>query len=127
MGADDTADALEYDLLRVGVDLLDLYRGLLSLRRVCVLVTHLPDDAAVWRVHHPDAGWTRADLLVAVLERRVTALWAVVAGALGHQATAEQLASPLDALADAPPHPAARTDEPETLSMREIAVMMRGG
>ncbi|MFD8494271.1 hypothetical protein [Amycolatopsis sp. NPDC059657] len=126
-----TAEALETDLLRCGVDLLDLYRGTLSYRRVCALVTHLPDDAAVWRVLDPRGGWTRADLLASVTERRITALWATVATALGMEVTDAQLADPIGAFTSTDsPRPAVQNaghGEPELKSLREIAVWMRGG
>ncbi|MFD1048207.1 hypothetical protein ACFQ1S_23030, partial [Kibdelosporangium lantanae] len=51
MGDETTAGALEVDFLAIGVDLLDLYRGRLSFRRVCALVEHLPEDAAVWLIN----------------------------------------------------------------------------
>jgi hypothetical protein len=109
------------------VDLLDLYRGRLSFRRVCVLVEHLPDDAAVWRTAGPDAGWPRTDYLLAALERRLTLLWATVAAAFGHSLTDEQLTGPLDALTSHTDRPAAGGDAgPETKSLREMALMMRG-
>ena len=108
------------------MDLLDLYRGRLSYRRVCVLVTHLPEDAAVWRVLDPRGGWTRAELLASVIERRITALWVVVASALGQQVTDEQLADPLDVLYLREPR-RARAEEPELKSLREIALWMRSG
>ncbi|SES49063.1 hypothetical protein [Actinokineospora terrae] len=102
------------------MDLLDLYRGDLTYRRLCVLVTHLPADAAVWRVHHPDGGHTRTELLVAAVERRVALLWATVAAALGHQIPEEHLTGPLDSI------PAIRSDpERELNSLREIAAWMR--
>jgi hypothetical protein len=126
LGDETTADALEADLLACyGVDLLDLYRGRLSFRRVCVLIGHLPQNAAVWRAINPDAGWTRIDYLLAATERRVTALWATIAAALGHKLTDDQLTSPLDALTNQ--RSTAGPGEPETLSLREIALMMRGG
>jgi hypothetical protein len=117
------------DFLAVGVDLLDLYRGRLSFRRVCALVEHLPDHAAVWRTAGPDTGWPRTDYLLAVIERRMTALWAIVAAALGHPLTDDQLASPVDTLT----RPSDRATagggdpEPETKSLREMALMMRSG
>jgi hypothetical protein len=125
-----TAEALETDMLRYGVDLLDLYRGSLSYRRVCALVTHLPDDAAVWRVLDPRGGWTRAEILASVTERRITALWATLAAALGQEIPEAQLADPMEAFsatASAPPvSPAsAGIGEPELKSLREIAVWMR--
>jgi hypothetical protein len=117
------------DCLRLGVDLLDLYRGTLSLRRVCAIVAHLPADAALWRALHPDGQWTRAELLAAATERRLTALWAAVAALLGHQATDDELASPLHALD--PPAPSSPDnggdDGPGTTSLRDIALMMRQG
>jgi hypothetical protein len=118
------------DFLALGVDLLDLYRGRLSFRRVCVLVEHLPQEAAVWRTAGPDAGWPRTDYLLVALERRVTLLWATVAAAFGHTLTDEQLSSPIDALSGQADRPAARADRgdtgPETKSLREMALMMRG-
>ena len=123
---------METDLLRYGVDLLDLYRGTLSYRRVCALVTHLPDDAAVWRVLDPRGGWTRADLLASVTERRITALWATVATALGQEITDAQIADPMESFSASTSTPPARpssagTGEPELKSLREIAVWMRNG
>ena len=106
------------------MDLLDLYRGRLSYRRVCALVAHLPEDAAAWRVLDPQGGWTRAELLASVTERRITALWALVATALGQQVTDEQLAHPLDI--HRPREPShARAGQPELKSLREIALWMR--
>ncbi|WP_063778074.1 hypothetical protein [Lentzea aerocolonigenes] len=131
MSDDRTAEALEVDLLRHGVDLLDLYRGELEFRRVCALVTHLPPDSALWRALSPDGRWTRADVLAAATERRLTALWAAVAALLGHEATDDQLASPLDALDTHNPGPAptapAKGGERDTTAarpLREIALMM---
>jgi hypothetical protein len=109
--------------LRYGVDLLDLYRGSLTLRRVCALA----DDAAVWRTAGPDAGWSRSELVLAVLERRVTLLWATVAATLGQKITDADLTGPLDAATTRPTStPAAAGVEPETKSLREIALWMRG-
>ncbi|MEV7548154.1 hypothetical protein AB0N89_00855 [Amycolatopsis sp. NPDC089917] len=120
------------DLLRYGVDLLDLYRGFLSYRRLCALVAHLPDDAAVYRGHSPRSVISRAELLLATVERRVTALWATVAVALGQDVTDEQLVGPLDAWTP-PAHGTRRrsTSNPlpngaELKSLREIALWMRG-
>jgi hypothetical protein len=127
LGGETTAAALEVDLLRVGVDLLDLYRGRLSFRRVCVVVEHLPDDAAVWRTAGPDSGWPRTDYLLAALERRVTLLWATVAAAFGHTLTEQQVSSPVDALTGHSDLSAANGGDaaPETKSLREMALMMR--
>ncbi len=97
---------------------------------MCALITHLPDDAAVWRTLNPRGAWTRADLLASVTERRITALWATVAAALGHELTDAQLADPIEAITDpAPPASTAPagTGELELKSLREIAVWMRNG
>lgn len=117
--------------MRHGVDLLDLYTGALSYRRVCALVAHLPPDSALWRALSPDGRWTRADVLAAATERRLTALWAAVAALLGHEATDDQLASPLDALdthgtGPAPSAPAKGGEHDSTTArpLREIALMM---
>lgn len=117
---DTTADALEADLLRYyGVDLLDFYRQSLTLRRLCILVTHLPGDAAVWRTVYPDDGWSRTDVLLLAVERRITTLWATVAAALGAQVDDEAVAVPVD-LPDTD-----KQDEPTVRPLREIASMMR--
>lgn len=99
---------------------------------MCALVTHLPDDAAVWRILNPRGAWTHADLLASVTERRLTALWAIVATALGQEITEGQLADPIEAFtAPASTLPArsapAGTGEPELKSLREIATWMRSG
>ncbi|WP_063778057.1 hypothetical protein [Lentzea aerocolonigenes] len=95
---------------------------------MCALVANLPEDAAVWRTAGPDAGWTRADIVLAALERRVTLLWATVATALGHKVTDADVTSPLDQLTASSSAPAAEGGDtgPETKSMREIALWMRG-
>jgi hypothetical protein len=115
------------DLLRYGVDLLDLYRGRLSLRRVCAVVANLPPDAALWRALHPDGRWTRAELLAAATERRLTALWAAVVTLLGHQVADDELTSPLDAIPGTEkPLRARGGDLPSnTTPLRDIALMMR--
>ncbi|GAB3873758.1 hypothetical protein GCM10029964_014560 [Kibdelosporangium lantanae] len=132
MGDETTAGALEVDFLAIGVDLLDLYRGRLSFRRVCALVEHLPEDAAVWRTAGPEAGWPRADYLLAALERRVTLLWATVAAAIGQTVTEDQVASPVEALISQVDQPATEATGrgeagPEIKSLRDMALMMRSG
>ncbi|MDX8054800.1 hypothetical protein SK571_35985 [Lentzea sp. BCCO 10_0798] len=94
---------------------------------MCALVANLPEDAAVWRSAGPDAGWTRADLALAALERRVTLLWATVATALGHKITDTDVTGPFD-----PPTASTATagggdSGTEPKSLREIALWMRGG
>lgn len=90
---------------------------------MCVIVANLPDDAAVWRALHPHGIHTRTDLLLAAMERRITILWATVAAALGQDIPDEHLTGPLDALDT---RQAQAGTEPETRSLREIAVWMRG-
>jgi hypothetical protein len=85
---------------------------------VCAVVARLPDDAAVWRATGPDDGWTRPEVLLAALERRVTLLWATIVTALGAKATEDDGTGPLDRLitptgsAAVVPAPPER-DEPE--------------
>lgn len=47
-------EELEQDLLP-GIDLLDLWRGRLSFRRVELLIRHLPGDSKTFRAMNPDA------------------------------------------------------------------------
>lgn len=98
----------------------------MTYRRVCALVANLPDDAAVWRTSGPDAGWSRSELVLAVLERRVTLLWATVVTALGQKLTDADLTGPLDTATDPTSPPAQAGGEPDTKSLREIALWMRG-
>lgn len=107
------------------MDLLDLYRARLSYRRVCVLVAGLPPDARVWRAIVPDAGWSRLEMLTAAIERRITTLWATVAAALGQTVPPEHLTSPLD-LATTDQERGPGEPEPETVSLRDMARLMRG-
>jgi hypothetical protein len=95
---------------------------------LCALVSHLPDDAAVWRVHDPHGAMTRAELVLATVERRVTALWATVAVALGQDVTDSQLAGPLDTstTSRAVPWTDRAPDGAELKSLREVALWMRG-
>jgi hypothetical protein len=56
-------------------------------------------------------------------------LWATVAAAFGHTLTDEQLTGPLDALTRQHDRPAVASGGeagPETKSLREMALMMRG-
>ncbi|SER20985.1 hypothetical protein [Actinokineospora terrae] len=55
------------------------------------MVAHPPADAAVWRAHQPDGGYTRGELLLAAVERRVTVLWATVVAAVGHRVPDDHL------------------------------------
>lgn len=110
------------------VDLLDFYRGGLSFRRLCALVRHLPEGAAVWRTLNPDAGWTRAEALTAAVERRVTALWAAVTAALGGTVDPQHLEPPWNpSTPDAPRSGGSGAHDAETLPLRDIARLMREG
>lgn len=44
---EDYPDALEYDLQRLGIDLMDFWRGTLSVRKIIALAWYLPEDSAV--------------------------------------------------------------------------------
>ena len=57
-------DAIEADLAYRGIDLLDLWRGTLSPRRVCVLIKGLPPDSATQRELRGSA-WTQTDYILA--------------------------------------------------------------
>lgn len=50
----DHHEAFESDLRSQGVDLLDFYRGTLSVRALSVLVRHLPVDGAVMAAADPE-------------------------------------------------------------------------
>ncbi|MFF1625562.1 hypothetical protein [Streptomyces sp. NPDC058272] len=83
-----------------GIDLLDVYRGKLSLRRLRVLIEHLPPESATKTAirnsvpvdamerasdeHRPDlAPWSGVELLLAALKDEVTLLRAVTIAAAG--------------------------------------------
>lgn len=62
----DHADAVEADLWRYYQrDLLDLWRGALTLRQLLVLVRHLPMDSATVKALEPAAAWSTTDYLLA--------------------------------------------------------------
>jgi hypothetical protein len=48
-------EELEIDLHRQGIDLLDVWRGRLSLRRLELAIRHLPASSALVRAVDPDA------------------------------------------------------------------------
>lgn len=62
----DHTDAVEADLQRFyGVDLGDLWRGRLSVRRLSVLIAHLPPGSAVWAAENGiPYGWSLTDVLL---------------------------------------------------------------
>lgn len=64
-------EELEIDLHGQGVDLLDVWRGRLSLRRLELLIRHLPATSRLGRAVNPDsalhAEWTPTTYLLADL------------------------------------------------------------
>lgn len=68
------ADAVEVDLQRFyGVDFCDYYKGKLSLRRLSVLLHHLPiDSVTVRRATQFDPGWDTKAFLLADIFAAVT-------------------------------------------------------
>lgn len=57
---------LEADLARVyGIDLLDFWRGRLSLRALSVRVRYLPRGSALWQVTNSDLTWPDETYLLA--------------------------------------------------------------
>ncbi|MCX5605482.1 hypothetical protein OG418_24220 [Streptomyces phaeochromogenes] len=64
-------------LRHYGVDLLDWHRGLLSSRRLSVLLQHLPRDSATAReLHGESADWSVTDYLLAtVVDQLAEANW----------------------------------------------------
>ncbi|CAM3624598.1 hypothetical protein GCM10009799_05930 [Nocardiopsis rhodophaea] len=65
-------DAVEADLARYyRIELADLWRGRLTLRRLAVLVRHLPTDSATYRALGGD-GWTLGNYLQADLVHAMT-------------------------------------------------------
>lgn len=76
---DDYADAIEVDFLSLGVDVLDLWRGALSVRRAWVLIEHFARDensALVRAANLDNAGWSLGNhLLAGVYDALNTANW----------------------------------------------------
>ncbi|HEY0868990.1 MAG TPA: hypothetical protein VGD55_01210 [Acidothermaceae bacterium] len=74
---DQYADAVEVDFLAHGVDLLDLWRGKLSVRRAWALIEHLGPGSALFRAVDPDAAaWSLTDhLLAEILHSSNVAIW----------------------------------------------------
>ena len=63
---DEYGDAIEADMQRVyGIDLLDVYRGSLSPRKLLVLIEHLPPGSALWNETGGDSAWTVQEHLIA--------------------------------------------------------------
>lgn len=61
-------EALESDFQHYyQIDLLDVYRGDLSVRKTTVLALNLPAGAAVWQDMGIDAAWTTQDHLTALI------------------------------------------------------------
>jgi hypothetical protein len=65
----DNEDAVEADFHRYyNLDLAELYRGELSLRKVSNLIANLPTGSATWSaINDIPYGWTLTDLLIADL------------------------------------------------------------
>lgn len=70
----DHEDAVEADLQRFyGVDLGDVWRGDLSVRRLWVLLSHLPPGSAVWSLENKiPHGYALTDFLLMDLFRVLT-------------------------------------------------------
>lgn len=67
---------LESDFQRVyGVDLLDLYRGELSVRKASVLAATLPAGSAVWRAEGGPLAWTDEAHLLSANEYNTHVAW----------------------------------------------------
>lgn len=64
-------EELENDLLKQDVDLLDLWRGRITFRRLATLIRHLPDDSLLIRAADPDrallSSWGPAEYQRAML------------------------------------------------------------
>ena len=77
--------AVEADLLRYyGVDLLDLYRGGLSLRRLSVLLRALPRESATVQALDPSLSWGVAEHLAAsTVDALHSILWTYLAAYRG--------------------------------------------
>lgn len=64
----DHGEALEADFQRYyGLDLLDIYRGTLSPRKVAALAANLPAGAATWQEMGVDAAWTAEEHMLALI------------------------------------------------------------
>lgn len=76
------SDAIEADFHRFyQLDLLDLYRGTLSPRKVLVLIEHLPPGAALWNETGGDSAWTlETHLLANVLDAVNVSNWIAAGG-----------------------------------------------
>jgi hypothetical protein len=69
-------DALEYDFMTIGQDLLDVYRGTMSLRRACIIFSNLPDGCAVFRDMGGARAWSQqAQIAVEQLHAANVANW----------------------------------------------------
>lgn len=67
------AEELEADLLFRGIDVLDWHRGLISDRRLIILIRHLPDDSATKKAMR-DGDWGLTEHLAAGVWNEVKAL-----------------------------------------------------
>lgn len=105
------SDALEADLLERGIDLLDYWRGTLSLRRLLVLYRWLPETSAVrrwergteWTVAHDIADQARQQALLVsgVDAAEVRPHWASPTARAEAEAAEQRAESRRDRLAEA--------------------------
>ncbi len=108
---------MEADLLRYyRVDLLDYYRGKLSARRLRVLISHLPRQAALVReLHQEDSEWGLTEhLLAAVVDHLAVGNWlfASANSAEGADPPARPVPVPRPGISPAEPQgPAANPDQ----------------
>ncbi len=58
-------EAIEYDLMRMGIDLLDFFRGRLSPRRLWVLIKGLANDTSTLTAQEVGGPWNLETLLLA--------------------------------------------------------------
>jgi hypothetical protein len=115
---------MEADLLRYyGVDLLDYHRGLLSARRLRVLIQHLPREAALVRTLHGEvADWGLTDhLLAAAVDELATGNWLFVSANTPEHADFPERPKPI-------PRPGSEEQEtePRWATPTEIAVFFGG-
>jgi hypothetical protein len=111
------AEAIEADLLRYyRLDLHDYHRGLLSARRLRVLIEHLPRDAALVRaVHGEDAEWgLREHLLAIAIDQLAIGNWQFASVHAADQGGAPERPRPL-------PRPGVEVAEPAAASPDQLA------
>lgn len=95
------------------MDLLDYHRGLLSARRLRVLIRHLPRESALVRaVHGPVADWGPVEhLLAAAVDELAAANWLFVSANLPEHADQPQRPEPVARPGQEPAETPAATPE----------------